>query len=164
MAAGNTYEAIATTTLSSPASIVNFTSITGTYTDLILVSVYRGTSTGINCYPNSDFGSNKSYTSLRGTGTVAESSRASSIAIQDYQQTVTNATGEFTVSKMQFMNYANTTTFKTVLVRRDVTSAFTEALVNLYRSTSALTQLGIYSANGNFDTGSTFSLYGIKAA
>jgi len=49
-------------------------------------------------------------------------------------------------------------------VRRDVTSVFTEALVNCYRSTSALTELGLYSASGNFDTGSTFTLYGIKAA
>ena len=160
----STYTPIATTTLSSPASSVTFSSISGSYTDLRLISVYRGTSTGINCYPNSDFGSNKSWTALRGTGTVAESSRNSSIAIQDYWQTVTNASGEFTVSKMDFMNYANTTTFKTVLVRRDVASVFTEALVNLYRSTSALTELGLYSASGNFDTGSTFTLYGVKSA
>lgn len=151
-------------TLGSPAGSVNFTSISGAYTDLRLISVYRGTSTGINCYPNSDFTSNKSWTALRGTGTIAESSRNSSIAIQDYWQTVTNATGEFTISKMDFINYSNTTTFKTVLVRRDVTSVFTEVLVNLYRSTSALTELGIYSASGNFDTGSIFTLYGVKSA
>jgi hypothetical protein len=160
----STYTTIATSTLGSPASIVNFTSISGSYTDLRIIAVYRGTSTGINCYPNSDFTSNKSWTALRGSGSIAESSRNSSIAIQDYWTTVTNATGEFTVSKLDFMNYSNTTTFKTVLVRRDVSSAYTEALVNLYRSTSALTSLGLYSANGNFDTGSTFTLYGIKAA
>lgn len=161
----STYTPIATTTLSSPASIVTFSSISGSYTDLRLISVYRGTSTGINCYPNSDFGSNKSWTALRGTGSVAESGRGSNaIAIQDYWTTVTNASGEFTVSKMDFMNYSNTTTYKTVLVRRDVSSAYAETLVNLYRSTSALTSLGIYSASGNFDTGSTFTLYGVKSA
>ena len=159
-----TYEPIATNTLGSAASVVNFSTIPGTYTDLRLIAVYRGTSTAINLYPNSDFSSNKSWTALRGDGSSADSSRNSSIAIQDYWSTVTNASGEFTISKFDLMNYANTTTFKTVLVRRDVSSAFAETLVNLYRSTSAITSLGVYSASGNFDAGSTFTLYGIKAA
>lgn len=159
-----TYTPIATQTLGSAAAIVTFSSISGTYTDLRLVAVYQGTSTGLNIYPNSDFSSNKSWTSLRGTGTNADSARNSSIAIQDYRTTATNSTGEFTVSKLDFMNYSNTTTNKTVLVRRDIASTYAETLVNLYQSNSAITSLGIYSANGNFAVGSTFTLYGIKSA
>jgi hypothetical protein len=37
MAAGNTYEAIATQTLGSDAASVTFSSISGAYTDLIMV-------------------------------------------------------------------------------------------------------------------------------
>ena len=38
MAAGNTYVAIATNTLSSAAASVTFSSISGAYTDLVLVT------------------------------------------------------------------------------------------------------------------------------
>jgi len=38
MAAGKTYEPIATTTLSSSAATITFSSISGSYTDLVFVS------------------------------------------------------------------------------------------------------------------------------
>ena len=159
-----TYEPIATTTLGSPSSAVTLSSIPSTYTDLVLVCSYSGTSTAVNLYPNGSGASDKSWTSLRGTGSIAESSRGSSIAIQDYWTTVTNSSGEFTVSTFNIMNYSNTTTFKTFLVRRSVASVYAETLVNLWRSTAAISSLSINSANGNFAIGSTFTLYGIKAA
>jgi hypothetical protein len=66
------------------------------------------------------------------------------------------------------MNYSNATTYKTWLSRNNRASASnapgTEALVGLWRSTSAITELVIGLTGGNFDTGSTFTLYGIKAA
>lgn len=160
----STYEPIATQTLSSAASGVTLSSIPQTYTDLVLVCSYSGTSTAINLYPNGSSASDKSWTSLRGTGSAAESARGSSIAIQDYRTTATNSSGEFTVSIFNIMNYANTTTFKTFLVRRSIASAYAEVLVNLWASTAAVSSLSINSASGNFAAGSTFSLYGIKAA
>lgn len=160
----STYEPIATTTISGSSNLVNFNSIPQTYTDLILVSSYAGTNTGLNIYPNGDAGSNKSATVLRGNGTSAESLRGSSIALRDYWTTVTNASGEFTVSIINFNNYSNSTTYKTALVRRSVASAYVEALINTWRSTAAITQLQVYSANGNYTIGSTLTLYGVKSA
>jgi hypothetical protein len=60
MAAGNTYVAIAEQTLGTAAASVTFSSISGTYTDLVLV--VTGTMTGgpdIRCYMqfNGDTGS-----------------------------------------------------------------------------------------------------------
>jgi hypothetical protein len=159
-----TYEPIATATISSATNLVTFSSIPQTYTDLIIVATYAGTSTGINIYPNGDAGSNKSATVLRGNGTSAESLRGSSIAWRDYWSTTTNATGEFTVSTLQFNSYSNSTTYKTLLVRRSVSSAYVETIINMWQSTAAITQLQLYSANGNYTIGSTFTLYGIKAA
>lgn len=159
-----TYEPIATTTISGSSNLVNFNSIPQTYTDLILVASYAGTNTGLNIYPNGDAGSNKSATVLRGNGTSTESLRGSSIAFRDYWTTVTNASGEFTVSIINFNNYSNSTTYKTALVRRSVVSAYVEALINTWQSTAAITQLQVYSASGNYTIGSTFTLYGIKAA
>jgi hypothetical protein len=46
MAAGNTYEAIATQTLGSAAASVTFSSIPGTYTDLVLVVAMEHVTTG----------------------------------------------------------------------------------------------------------------------
>lgn len=165
MTAGATYVPIATQTLGTAAATVTFSSIPGTYTDLELVVSYQGTSTGANLYPNGDGTANKSYTGLRGNGTTADSNRASnSVAIQDYVTTSTNASGEFTVSKFYVFNYANTTTYKTVLVKKSEASAYVEALVGTHRITTAITSLQVSSASGNFAVGSTFTLYGIAAA
>jgi hypothetical protein len=51
MPAGNTYEAIATQTLGSAAASVTFSSIPGTYTDLVLV-VAGTLTTGTEKYSN----------------------------------------------------------------------------------------------------------------
>ena len=64
------------------------------------------------------------------------------------------------------MNYANTTTYKTVLSRDALNNASdgaVEAFVGLWRSTSAINTIQIKPDSGNFNTG-TFSLYGILAA
>jgi hypothetical protein len=64
------------------------------------------------------------------------------------------------------MNYANTTTYKTVLARSNVTDFRVAAIVGLWRSTSAINTIQLRSDNSsyNFTTGSTFTLYGISAA
>ena len=77
MAAGNTYDAIATQTLSSAAASVTFSSIAGTYTDLVLVTSIRKSTTGVSAYlrANNDSGTNYSTTYLYGSGTSAISTR-----------------------------------------------------------------------------------------
>ena len=63
------------------------------------------------------------------------------------------------------MNYSNTTTYKTVLTRANIASADVEAVVGLWRSTSAVNQLDVKQGGAvTFSVGSTFTLYGIKAA
>jgi hypothetical protein len=61
-------------------------------------------------------------------------------------------------------NYSNTTTFKTFLSRTNVASDRVEALVGLWRSTSAITSITLYCGSNSFVTGSTFTLYGILKA
>jgi hypothetical protein len=63
MAAGNTYEAIATQTLGSAAASVTFSSIPGTYTDLVIVCTPLRVTAGAEELVfqfNSDTGSNYS--------------------------------------------------------------------------------------------------------
>ena len=171
MAIGNTYTAIATQTLGSAAASVTFSSISGVYTDLVLViSELNNTATNTSFQfqvgnGSIDTGSNYSATEIYGTGTVAGSDRAS------------NDTGGYlngpgigtstTIPNayvMHFMNYSNTTTYKTVLIRGGSSDQNTVAVVNLWRSTSAINTIKIFQSVNNMATGSTFSLYGIKAA
>jgi hypothetical protein len=163
MAAGNTYEAIATQTLGSDAASVTFSSISGAYTDLIMVvnAITSTASEYMSINLNSDTGSNYSRTNLAGNGTSAVSVRGSNetvgyIGAETYG---TNALKFNTV--VHFMNYANTTTYKTFLSRANHVDLAAEAIVGLWRSTSAITTIKV---NSNFATGSTFTLYGIAAA
>lgn len=167
-----TYEPIATTTLGSNAATVSFTSISGSFTDLILI-VNAGTSDGnegAQFRVNGDSGSNYSMTNVAGTGSAASSARVSNQTAGRFNQAASfGATNSLTSNIIiHFMNYSNTTTYKTIISRTNVTSGSfpgTEAMVNLWRSTSAISSIELrQSGSGQYLSGSTFTLYGIKAA
>ena len=160
-----TYEPIATTTASGSSNSVTFSSISGTFTDLVLVlSANVLTATDyLRLRVNSDTGSNYSYTFLYGTGSSAASSRQSSVTSVVYNAINTGSSPN--IALIQFMNYSNTTTYKTFLTRNTVPANETNAFVALWRSTSAITSIAIDGTDGrNFTSGSTFTLYGIKSA
>ena len=168
-----TYQPIATTTLGSAAASYTFSSIPATYTDLIIIASIKADSTTIATPAlrlNGDTTSNYSATWLYGNGSTATSSRASS---QTYLYTGDYVAGvestNFATFITQIFNYANTTTFKTVLSRNNqINSADGEtgATVGLWRKTPEAINTILYtSTNGaNYAAGSTFTLYGIKAA
>jgi hypothetical protein len=66
-------------------------------------------------------------------------------------------------SIINIQNYSNSTTYKTVLARSNNAATGTDATVALWRSTSAITSIDYYLNSGSWATGSTFTLYGIKA-
>ena len=155
-----TYEPIATNTLGSTATDVTFSSISGSYTDLILVVNCTGTGAYYQIQVNGDTATNYSRTRLTGNGTAASSSRdtsAASIVINDISTTPD-------VSIIQLQNYSNATTYKTILYRNNLSTTSTGAGVGLWRSTSAITSIKVYPNSGVLSIGSTFTLYGIKAA
>jgi hypothetical protein len=160
-----TYDKIATTTLGSAASNIIFSSIPSTYTDLVLVLVGKRTTGGNNLYINLNNDSSALYsrTVLFGTGSVAGSTRNSNqITMTDFYVGL-NASGD-SLHIMNFMNYSNTTTNKTVLWRNGRADEATQAIVGLYRSTSAINQIDLYTSGSTITAGSTATLYGIKAA
>ena len=165
MAAGRTYEPIATNTLGSAASSVTFSSITGTYTDLVIVCNAKGTnSESVRMQFNSDTATNYSSTQLSATtgDSSANSARFTSvdeIRIGYYQSGL--STTDFQPCIIQIQNYSNSTTYKTALSRSAQQSV---ATVGLWRSTSAITAVKLYPATGNFTSGSIFTIYGIAAA
>ena len=163
MPAGNTYVALATQTLTS-AGTVTFSSIPSTYTDLIMVvnaAVATG-ATNLDIRINSDTGTNYSYTTISGSGTAIVSSRGTNLTFMrlDYDGYLTTSLTQCAV--VHFMNYANTTTFKTVLSRCNNASNGVSSNVTLWRSTAAINTISTFT--GNLAIGSTLSLYGIAAA
>ena len=163
-----TYKPISTQTQGSASASDTLSSIPSTYTDLVLVASAMGSSAGldIRVQVNSDTTSNYSITRLLGY-TSATSNRASNATYWQLTNSVGISTTEPTTHILQFMNYSNTTTNKTMLVRyNQFQSTYFEvaAEVGLWRSTSAITSITFSLNSGNYATGSTFTLYGIKAA
>jgi hypothetical protein len=159
----STYTPIATTTLGSAANSVTFSSISG-YTDIKLVMNGSYNAEDYACYQfNGDTGSNYSETPIVGNGSSVSSGRAANRAFI-FTQAVAGAGVRFMIQS-NFMNYSNSTTYKTVLSRTDCASRDVTASVGLWRNTAAITSIKIYGLVGNnFQAGSTFTLYGIQAA
>ena len=170
-----TYEPISNVTLTTGTPTVTFSTIPGTYTDLILVcNIGSDTS---NAFPylqfNSDTTSNYSYTELYGNGSNAYSVRSSNTT-QLFNNDVSMKQGAVNSNAIyQIINYANTTTYKIALVRQNTLDAAdyngTLAASGVWRKTpEAITRIDVKATRSgsgyNFTTGSTFVLYGIKAA
>jgi hypothetical protein len=166
MAAGNTYTQVpgGSVTVGTATSSVTLSSIPSTYTDLVLI--VSGTASGgddILMQFNSDTASNYSYTILYGTGSAAGSTRGSngtSIFVDYYGAMGTGQNNRI----IQINNYSNTTTNKTTLVRANNAASGTDAIVGLWRSTSAINAIKLFMNSATFSTGTTFNLYGIAAA
>jgi len=164
-----TYEPIATTTLGSAAATTTFSSISSAYTDLIVI-INAKASTVTNTYMqvgngSVDTGSNYSRTGLTGNGSAASSYRGSSQTLFYCDNNSAPDASNFNyVNTIHLMNYSNTTTYKTFLNRANNAGYGVEAQVGLWRSTSAINTILLGVASGTWAVGTTFTLYGIKAA
>lgn len=176
MAAGRTYTPIATQTISTTTGQVTFSNIPQTYTDLILIingrDAYVGTSpfmSQINIRVNGDSTSIYSDTVLYGTGSSAASSRTTNVSYATPLQMPNSAVSAsiFGANILQILNYANTTTYKTMIGRSAADSngqGWAWSAVSLWRSTAAISSINLYGGSTGFVAGSTFTLYGIAAA
>jgi peptide methionine sulfoxide reductase MsrA len=165
MAAGNTYTPLATQTLGSAAASVTFSSISGSYTDLVLVfrgKITTGSPTSRLQF-NGDTGSNYSATML-----YVDSSSMGGVRVTNEASANTGAlSDEFGITIIQLNNYSNTTTYKTTFSRyTSLGTSYREigSKLNLWRNTSAITSIVISPASSTFTSGTTFTLYGIAAA
>ena len=169
MTAGATYVPITTQTLGSAAASVTFSSIPQGYTDLVFVFNGYGVT-----YADDDLvyqvgngsvdtATNYSFTYILGSGSAASSGRVTSNSL-GYSGARVGGSTTPSVGTINFMNYSNTTTYKTALGRGG-TGSYVSGGVSLWRGTSAINIIKILTASGeSFATGSTFTLYGIAAA
>ena len=172
MAAGATYEPIASQTLASAAASITFNSIPQTYTDLRLSLVFTQSiaSGQAGLEFNTDGATNYSWTRIGGNGTAAGSGRATSqsfiIINDDYN--IGSSTTIPIFSSVDIFSYTGST-YKTTLIQSasDYNGSGTVwDAVGLWRSTAAITKIVLNGAGSSrqFNAGTTATLYGIKAA
>ena len=160
----STEVAIATTTLTTSAASIDFSSIPATYTDLRLVIFTETGGTGaLFKLNNVSTGGLYSQTAMRGNGsdvTGANTIGANVMYIGGYSVSLGTAP-IFTTTTINFFSYAGST-FKTLLQNLSADqngSGITSAVVGIFASTSAINQITLYSAT--FGAGTTATLYGI---
>lgn len=170
----STYTPIYSQTLSAAVTSVTLSNIPSTFTDLVLIMQAKSTGTygSLRVNVNSDSATNYSHIAFGGTGSSAGSSKASNQNWFDFCRTSGLSSDGFGIYTVNFMNYSNATTYKTVLDRTNVQFGTAgdgvEAIVGLWRSTAPINSITLATPGGgtfgNFAIGSTFTLYGIKAA
>lgn len=161
MAITHTY--ITSTTLTSAQSSVTFSSISGSYTDLVLVMAGTATTNLTSQLRFNGSSTGYSFTYLNGNGSSASSGYSTSTNVVALGEFYTGGTNVIA----QINNYSNSTTYKTVLSRGNTPSSYVQAIVSLWQSTAAVTSIDIYAEVGSgktFASGCVFTLYGIKAA
>ena len=163
-----TYEPLATTTLGSATnSVLVMSSIPSTYTDLVLIVSAKGSGGDgdTNLYVSfNGTTSGYSLTRIIGNGSSATSARTTSRTKFESDPAWYLRSSMNNISVINIMNYANTSVYKTVLSRHNQTDVATIGEVGLWQNTAAVSSITLSTAPNNFAVGSTFTLYGIKAA
>jgi len=163
----STYELIATTTLTSTSSSVVFSSIPQTYTDIVVVFTGQNTTSTTAMTGevdiNSDGGNNYSSTWINTSNVSGRGVGNNGGYIGALNQ------NSISIYIINFMNYSNTTTYKSWISRWGTQSGPAQdagTIVGMWRNTSAITSLNFNrpaGESGSFDVGCVWSLYGIKA-
>jgi hypothetical protein len=166
-----TYEPIATTTLGSNALSIVLSSIPSSYTDLrfVISNITRAATNSSDALIRFNGVSTSTYgvTSLYGNGTAATSA-----SFSNWPGVALNMASQFSTSTPSFVTvdvFSYTSSlYKTCLItsQQDFNgSGSVERTVSRFPITSAITSIGIYYGSGSgFATGTTATLYGIKAA
>lgn len=160
MAAGPTYTTIASTTLTSGSATIVLDNIPGTYTDLQLIvnGTISGAATNPILYFNTDTtNGNYGYTRWYAYGSGKGSDTGNGTYI------IGDITTTYSSHIVDIMNYANTTSWKSMISRAHISDSSESLYVGAWKSTAAITKITL-SLSTNFLTGTGVTLIGIKAA
>jgi hypothetical protein len=162
-----TYEPIATLTGNSSATSLTFSSIPQTYTDLVIVCNSGSVgAANIQLQFNGDTGGNYSATILYGIGSGAPATGRYTNLTECYigpgAASLPNSITTTAIGNI--MNYSNTTTNKTVISNYGNSAIEDTSFISLWRNTAAITSIRLFSYSSAYLSGSTFTMYGIKAA
>lgn len=156
------FVSLANVTLGSSASSVTFSSITGSYRDLVLVISAPMSSGGVFGYLrfNGDSGSNYSAVRMFGSGSTTGSDTgligASAINFSEFYV-------EQNITTVNIMDYTATDKHKTVLSRANAPGNYVFGIAGRWANTAAITSLTVSTSSSTWAAGSTFALYGVSA-
>lgn len=162
------FELIESKTLNTTPTSITFTSIPQTYTDLLIKVSSRGTGSGINIFlnstsPGSEYRERRLYATGSGTGTDTGNSTIS-ITSQGGGNSYTSNT--FGNTEIYIPDYTSTSKRKSVhadgVPENNATGTLMMMTAGIRGNTAAVTSVILESYEGNFVSGSSFYLYGIK--
>jgi hypothetical protein len=163
----NTFIKIAAVTVGSGgASSIDFTSIPQTYTDLVIKTSLRDTSSGVVQVINISFNGNTanfSNKNLQGNGSAASSFTQTRRVL--LSSSASSTTSTFSNGDIYIPNYAGATnkSFSADSVsENNATSSFQALDASLWSNTAAITSITLTPDSGSFAQYSTATLYGIK--
>jgi hypothetical protein len=168
----NTYVAIQTVTLTSSQQYVEFLSIPQTYTDLQIICNGRDSGAGaVNTQfqvGNGSYSTSGSLYSWAWLGSDASTAATGRSFSQDAFLMGAIGTGAKSTIEINLLGYSDTNKKKTMTARCTTSGLASGQAVSMWvgawRSTSAINQIRLYPGGQSWGTGSTFTLYGIKAA
>lgn len=157
----STLTPIATNTLTTATASISFSNIPQTYTDLVLV-VRGGTTASAASKVNLNNVTSGIYANTRfwGDGTSTASDRAPNSG-EMYTGGGWFSDGMFVVN---ILNYTNTNIYKPMLSRYSNPSSFTFFNCTTWMSTNAVTSIQVGLNTSTYISGTSFTLYGVKAA
>ena len=170
------FQSIATMTAAGGETSLTFSSIPQTYKHLHIRGVYRDSSANsaqvapLYIQFNADSGSNYAYQAgqAMANSTVSANNEISQTWIRIAGAGMVSTSGVFGGSIMDIQDYTSTVQNKSVRAiaggSANTTTAnyMTAISQGAWNSTAAITEVKIYSGNGNFLANTTFALYGIK--
>ena len=162
-----TYTPLATVTLGSSLASITFGSIPTTYRDLVLVARYQmsGTAGATMLRANGDTGANYNVQYVVGTGSAAQAAAEFATGRARVGGSNVGTTNTMTnVIVLQLFDYSTTNKQKTFLSRYGSANTEATAISGRWANNSAISSITLVENSGQtFQTGSTFSLYGIVA-
>jgi hypothetical protein len=159
------YIPLATVTLASNSSSVTFSNIPSIFKDVVLVGNWTNSSTGSagRLQVNGDTGSNYNGVWMVGNGSANGSGSESSQTSARIAGASIGPSNSYTnIVTLQFIDYSATDKHKTILSRYGSANTDVQATASRWASTSAITSIRFFDILGQtFQTGATFSLYGV---
>lgn len=167
-----TYSNLASTTLGSAQSVITFSSISQSYTDLVIkISGLESTGSG-NWYTvafNGDTGANYSnvyYRNNDGNPTNGRTSSTTSLYDDGFSFSLGVTANRYGNSEIYISRYTAAVHKSVNLFNTTAGQNFLSISAGLWRNTAAITSITITTGFGSYNSvaGSSFYLYGIKNA
>jgi len=148
--------------LASTTTTVTFSNIDQSYNDLrVVVSGFTGgANVDVRGKINGDTGANYSRTTMEAVGVYLGGNYGQDHTWARFGWCPSGTT--YQTQTLDFLNYNDTSNYKMILQRATINSLSYMGAIN-WRGTAAITSIEFTPDSGNFNEGTTFSLYGVRS-